>query len=85
MKCPFCETVMLSGKVSVGPSTLGALAEVLDLVTGGGSSAPHYLYFRQAGDGPATRVEHSGEAFRCGRCQALVIAGTAAGPHGRPG
>jgi hypothetical protein len=78
MNCPFCESVMASGKVSVERSTFGDVMNVLGVLTGSASAQPQYLYFRQSGGGEATQVEHSREAFRCGHCQALLIAGTVA-------
>lgn len=76
MKCPFCESEMLSGKVSVANSAVGKVMEVMGVFMGGLPSQPHYIYFCQTGGGATTEVDHSQEAFRCSNCEALVIAGT---------
>jgi hypothetical protein len=78
MKCPFCESMMASGKVGVEKSTFGEVVSVLGAISSGIPSQPHYLYFRQSDGGESTHVEHSGEAFHCEQCQALIIRGTAA-------
>jgi hypothetical protein len=78
MKCPFCESVMASGKVGVEKSTFGEVVNVLGVIAGGISFQPYYLYFRQIGGGAPSHVEHCGEAFPCEQCQALIIKGTKA-------
>ena len=40
MKCPFCESVMASGKLTVERSTFGDVVEVLGVLTGSVASQP---------------------------------------------
>ena len=75
MKCPFCGSIMVGGKVTVEKSGFGEAMDVLDAITGGMTSQPHYIYFRESGGEAASHVDHSGEALRCGQCRALLIRG----------
>ena len=83
MKCPFCESEMTSGKVSVEQSTFGQVMNVVDALTDRLSPQVHYVYFRDTAGGDATHVDHSRKAYRCRGCEALVIAGKKARPKGR--
>ena len=42
MKCPFCDSMMAPGKVSVEKSTFGEVVNVLGVITSG---IPSQLYF----------------------------------------
>ena len=76
MRCPACDAEMRAGRTSVERSTFGAVLDVVGVLTGGNSSTPRYLYFRQDGDvGEAICVEHSRPAFYCAECQSLLISG----------
>jgi hypothetical protein len=73
MKCPYCDGAMQVGKASVAKSTLGEVADVLNVLRGGLSSQSHYVYFRAAETREAIYVDHSRTAFYCPSCQALVL------------
>jgi hypothetical protein len=83
MKCPFCESEMPTGTVSIAKSTLGEVMDVLDVLKGGAWSQPHYIYFHPTGGTAATHVDHSREAFHCNNCGTLILAGMIPKPEGR--
>jgi hypothetical protein len=73
MKCPYCEASMETGKTTVSKSGLGEVLDIVDMLTGGVSSMPHYVYFRGAESSETVFVDHARAAFYCPKCLALLI------------
>lgn len=80
MKCPACSTVMSSGTTKVASSTLDQLFGIADAFLGVTKEthfgSQQYLYFYSADGGESECVfEGTRNAFRCPKCQTVVIAG----------
>lgn len=80
MNCPACKGPMRSGVLDISRSTTGAIA---DLLTGDLGTMPQHLYFYPSGLDECVHLDTSRPAFRCTRCEAVVIAGTMPVPEKR--
>lgn len=77
MRCPLCNLPMQPGTTSISPSIVGMIFDIAATPFGGmGSGIAHYLYFNGEIEGETTYVDHSRPAFRCGRCETVLISGS---------
>lgn len=73
MNCPECNAAMRAGVLDISRTTTGMIA---DLLTGDLGAMPQHLYFYPSGLDECFHLDASRRAFRCARCETVVIAGT---------
>jgi hypothetical protein len=76
MNCPGCSTEMRAGTTKVAWPTLVGILEWTGAIFGDSPGSRQYLYFYPA-DGGESVCAFEGErsAFRCPKCQIVVISG----------